>query len=44
MEFDQSFWFDTGLLDDGPPFLNLGSLVCAERLGRLLFTRRKLLA
>jgi hypothetical protein len=43
-EFDRSFWLDASIFDDGPPLLNLGSLVCAESLGRLLLGRRQLLA
>src|SRR5689334_8578864 len=37
------FGRDAGILDDRPPLLDLGPLMLAERLGRLLFARQDVL-
>src|SRR5262249_17167992 len=40
---DASFRLDPKLLDERPPFLDLGLLECAERLRRLLLARENLI-
>ena len=38
----RSFALDVRRLDDGPPLFDLGLVVCAERLRRLLLARENL--